>query len=130
MFRGTGSIASGEYPVSIEGKEVMVTPVPDADVRSHRQASVVSAVRDGTLSEADFRGCRWIEGDPSPLRPGMFCGFRVRSGESWCAKHRGIVFGENLATDCQPQGLAGGCAVGWKSRRNVGFSPAPIRREH
>ena len=37
---------------------------------------------DGTLTDADFRGCRWIEGDPSPLHPGMFCGFPVPPGES------------------------------------------------
>ena len=71
----------------------MVAPVPHGGVRPHRKASVVSAVRDGTLTDADFRGCRWIEGDPSPLRPGIFCGSPVPSGESWCEKHRGVVFG-------------------------------------
>jgi hypothetical protein len=72
----------------------MVTPVLHAGVRPHRKSSIVSAGRDGTLTDGDSRGCRWIEGDPSPLRPGMFCGLRVAPGESWCAKHRGIVFGE------------------------------------
>ena len=62
----------------------MVTPVPHAGVRPHRKASVVSAGRDSMLTDDDFRGCRWIEGDPSPLRRGMFCGLRVPSGESWC----------------------------------------------
>jgi hypothetical protein len=107
----------------------MVTPVPHAGVRPHRKASIVSAVGDGTLTDADFRGCRWIEGDPSALRPGMFCGFPVRSGESWCEKHRGVVFGENLAVECLPQGLAGGSAAAWQSRRGVGFSLAPSRHE-
>jgi hypothetical protein len=107
----------------------MVTPVPDAGVRPHRKASVVCAVRDGTLSDADFRGCRWIEGDPSPLRPGMFCGCPVAAGESWCARHHGVVFGQNLAAAFRPQGLAAGSAVGWQNRRNVEFSPAPNRHE-
>lgn len=62
---------------------------------------------------------------------GMFCGFPVRSGESWCPKHRGVVSSENLAVDFQPQGLKpGGPAVGWRNRRSVGFSLAPSRHEH
>ena len=98
----------------------MVTPVSHAGVRPHRKASVVGAVRGGSLTDADFGGCRWIEGDPSSLRPGMFCGVPVRSGESWCEKHRGVVFGENLAVAFLPQGLAGGSAVGWRNRRVPG----------
>jgi hypothetical protein len=108
----------------------MVTPVSHAGVRPHRKNSVVRHGRDGTLTDADFRGCRWIEGDPSSLRPGMFCGVPVRSGESWCEKHRGVVFGENLAAESLPRGLAGGSAGGWRNRRSVGFSPAPSRHEH
>ena len=108
----------------------MVTPVPHAGVRPHRKASVVSAVRDGALTDADFRGCRWIEGDPSPLHPGMFCGFPVPSGESWCEKHRGVVFGENSPAESLPPGLAGGSAAGWRNRRGVGFSPTLSRHEH
>ena len=96
MLRGAGSIAAGGYRSRWRAKRVMVTPVPRADVRPHRKSSVVSAVRDGTLSDADFRGCRWIEDDPWPLRPGMFCGLAVASGERWCAKHRGVVFGKSL----------------------------------
>jgi|SRR6516162_8508641 len=46
------------------------------------------------LTDADFRGCRWIEGEPKPVRRGMFCGRPVLVGESWCAMHRGIVFRE------------------------------------
>ena len=44
------------------------------------------------LTDADFRGCRWIDGEPSPLRPGMFCGSPVRPGEAWCAVHHGRVW--------------------------------------
>jgi hypothetical protein len=33
------------------------------------------------LREADFRGCRWIAGEATPLRPGMFCcATRLRTG--------------------------------------------------
>ena len=49
------------------------------------------------LTDADFRGCRWIEGDPRPLRQGMFCGLPVAPGESWCARHRHIVFGQDMS---------------------------------
>jgi hypothetical protein len=44
------------------------------------------------LSEADLQGCRWIEGEPAPLRRGMFCCARCLPGSPWCAKHRGIVW--------------------------------------
>jgi hypothetical protein len=108
----------------------MVTPVPHAGVRPHRKASVVSAIGDGNLTDADFGGCRWIEGDPSPLRPGMFCGFPVPSGESWCEKHRGVVFGGNSPAELLPPGMAGASAAGWRNRRGAGFSPAPSRHEH
>jgi hypothetical protein len=50
------------------------------------------------LSEADFRGCRWIEGEVTPLRRGMFCGRPVRAGESWCAEHRKIVWSYRRAS--------------------------------
>jgi hypothetical protein len=50
----------------------------------------------GALTDADFRGCRWIEGDPRPLRQGMFCGLPVAPGESWCTRHRHLVFGQEL----------------------------------
>ena len=108
----------------------MVTPVPHAGVRLHRKAPVVRAVRDGALTDADFRGCKWIEGDPSPPRPGMFCGAPVSSGESWCEKRRGVVFGENSPAELLPSGVARGSAAGWRNRRSAGFSPAPSRHEH
>ena len=45
------------------------------------------------LCEADFRGCRFIEGEAVPLRPSMFCGATpTEPGGSWCAKHRKIVW--------------------------------------
>jgi hypothetical protein len=108
----------------------MVTPVPHAGIRPRRKAPIVGAVGDGTLTDADFRGCRWIEGDPSPLRPGMFRGVPVSSGESWCAKHRGVVFGENSPAELLPSGVARGSAVGRRNRRSAGFGPAPSRHEH
>ena len=52
-----------------------------------------AAVVPSPLGDAGFRGCRWIEGDPMPLRRGMFCGLPVVADESWCAEHRDIVFG-------------------------------------
>jgi hypothetical protein len=61
----------------------MVTSVLNAGVRPHRKASAVKSARDGALTDADFRGCRWIEGDPSPLRCGMFAACpwqRARAG--------------------------------------------------
>jgi hypothetical protein len=44
------------------------------------------------LSEADHLGCRWVEGEPKPLRRGMFCCAPTLPGESCCAKHRKIVW--------------------------------------
>src|SRR5215469_1223853 len=99
----------------------MATPVPDAGVCSRRKVSAV-----GDLTDADFRGCRWIEGDPSQLRPGMFCGSRVPPGESWCEKHRGIVFGENTPAEFVPQDLVGR----WRNRRGAGLGLAASRHEH
>jgi hypothetical protein len=55
--------------------------------------------RSGSLTDADFRGCRWIEGDPTPLRGGMFCGSPVALGESWCDVHRSVVFGGGFRPD-------------------------------
>jgi hypothetical protein len=70
----------------------MTAPVPrDISIAFH----VISdaEMRPGAaLDDADFLGCRWIEGEPQPLRRGMFCGRPVAAGESWCAAHRDIVF--------------------------------------
>jgi hypothetical protein len=63
------------------------------------------------LSEADYRGCRWIEGKPTPLRPGMFCCAPTLLGGSWCAKHRKIVWAYRRAHWGRVRdALANGCA--------------------
>jgi len=108
---------------------MIVTPVAAAGIRSRRKASAVRAGRDGMVTEADFGGCRWIEGDPSPLRPGMFCGLPVPPGESWCTKHRGVVFGQDLAAKFGPPGSAEDPTMRWQDRRSVGSNPGPNRRE-
>jgi len=70
--------------------------VPGGTARSFAHgASVIGGALRGTLTDADFRGCRWIEGDPTPVRHGMFCGSPVEPGESWCDVHRSVVFGQD-----------------------------------
>ena len=64
-------------------------------VHAHRNGLAVVV---DTLTDADFLGCRWIQGDPIPLRRGMFCGSAVEAGESWCGEHRRVVFGEDVAS--------------------------------
>lgn len=44
------------------------------------------------LTDDDFRGCRWIEGDPKPLRPGMFCCSPRIEGSSYCVEHHARTF--------------------------------------
>ena len=45
------------------------------------------------LCEADFRGCRFIDGPASPLRRHMFCGApTLRPGGSWCRAHHAVVW--------------------------------------
>jgi hypothetical protein len=44
------------------------------------------------LSEADGKGCRWIEGEPRPLRAGMFCCEPCPPGEPFCPAHRARVW--------------------------------------
>jgi hypothetical protein len=70
----------------------MATLVPSRSARRIRL--LVGDGNSGALTDADFLGCRWIEGQPKPLRRGMFCGRPVLAGESWCARHRLLVFGE------------------------------------
>jgi hypothetical protein len=40
----------------------------------------------------DYYGCRFIEGEPSPPRRGLFCGRPPVPGGSWCPEHREIVY--------------------------------------
>jgi hypothetical protein len=45
------------------------------------------------LTEADFRGCRFIRGEATPLRAGMFCGATPSApGSPWCQAHRERVW--------------------------------------
>jgi hypothetical protein len=85
--------------------------------------------REQGLREADFRGCRWIEGKPTPLHPGMFCCAPTLSGGSWCAKHRKIVWAyrrtsrprqlspsgasrhRTLGAEASAEGAAEGCSM-------------------
>jgi hypothetical protein len=51
------------------------------------------ATAPGKLSEADFHGCRFIEGEVTPLRSGIFCcATPAEPGGAWCARHRKIVW--------------------------------------
>ena len=45
------------------------------------------------LREENLRGCRWISGEPTPLRRGIFCCKPTRPGSSWCPEHYRIAFG-------------------------------------
>jgi hypothetical protein len=49
------------------------------------------------LTEVDFRGCRWISGEPTALRSGMFCCAPVVRGASWCPRHFAITFPKKSA---------------------------------
>jgi hypothetical protein len=98
----------------------MATPVVKADFRQYRKDFTADVVGDSALTDADFRGCRWIEGNPSPLRSGMFCGQPVVPGESWCAGHRDVVFGENAMADGRAGELTGSPVRG-QNRRVVGI---------
>jgi hypothetical protein len=44
------------------------------------------------LTEADFQGCRYIAEEPTPIRQGMFWCRPVPAGESWCSRHRRVVW--------------------------------------
>jgi hypothetical protein len=46
------------------------------------------------LTEVDYRGCRFIRGEPSPIRPGMFCGKPKALGSSYCPECCEIVWAE------------------------------------
>jgi len=49
------------------------------------------------LTEQDYHGCRWIEGELAPLRAGLFCGRPVLRGSSWCPHHFRTAFGKRSA---------------------------------
>jgi hypothetical protein len=51
-----------------------------------------AATAPAELREADFRGCRWIAGEPTPLHHGMYCCEPTAPNSAWCARHRGIVW--------------------------------------
>ena len=44
------------------------------------------------LTDVDFTGCRFIAGDPLPIRPGLFCGRVVVPGASYCAEHMARIY--------------------------------------
>jgi hypothetical protein len=45
------------------------------------------------LTEADAHGCRWISGEPSPIRSGMWCCEpTVVPSDPYCARHRAIAW--------------------------------------
>ena len=44
------------------------------------------------MTDADHTGCRYIAGEPTPLRRGMFYCDKTLPGESWCARHRRVVW--------------------------------------
>lgn len=45
------------------------------------------------LGDSAFHGCRFISGDPVPIRPSMFCCRPVSEpGGSWCPAHRERVW--------------------------------------
>ena len=55
------------------------------------------------LSEADMRGCRYIEGEATPLRPGLFCGAPVVPGRSWCDAHNRVVWARRARAARKPK---------------------------
>jgi hypothetical protein len=40
------------------------------------------------LTEADAHGCRWISGEPSPIRSGLWCCKPTVPGSAYCQVHR------------------------------------------
>jgi hypothetical protein len=44
------------------------------------------------LTDADLHGCRWIEGEATPIRSGMWCCAPPAPGSAWCPRHRQIVW--------------------------------------
>jgi hypothetical protein len=48
----------------------------------------MSELEPTALTDADARGCRWISGEPSPVRAGMWCCAPTAPGSSYCQAHR------------------------------------------
>jgi hypothetical protein len=44
------------------------------------------------MTDVDFRGCRYINGKPRPLRPGMYCGKPCEPYGSYCADHHALCW--------------------------------------
>jgi hypothetical protein len=73
-------------------EDVMEDGAP-ADGASNLDLDRLPQPKAADLSEADLRGCRWVENDPLPLRAGMFCCRSVSEpGGSWCLGHRERVW--------------------------------------
>jgi hypothetical protein len=45
-----------------------------------------------SMTDDDFRGCRYINGKPQPLRPGMYCGKPCEPYCSYCAEHHALCW--------------------------------------
>jgi hypothetical protein len=79
---------------------------------TEQMASPEPAEPPAGLTEADARGCRWIEGEATPLRSGMFCCAPTRPGSSWCSTHRQIVWSDRRASRRPARRLAGSASEG------------------
>jgi hypothetical protein len=52
----------------------------------------MSELEPTALTEADAKECRWIEGEPSPIRSGMWCCSPTAPGSPYCPRHRAIAW--------------------------------------
>jgi hypothetical protein len=66
-------------------------PMPLAGPRPRKMEETMSQDLAET-TDADFRGCRFIEGEPTPLRRGMYCCRPTQLGEAWCPLHSRLVW--------------------------------------
>jgi hypothetical protein len=44
-------------------------------------------------SADDLRGCRFIAGEPLPIRAGMWCCAQLKPDSSFCPEHHAVVWG-------------------------------------
>ena len=77
--------------VSEEGAEGRVSDDLDLDLAYLDDLPEPTAP--ATLRVQDLYGCRWIAGEPWPIRRGMWCGKPTRAGTSWCDEHHRVAFG-------------------------------------